>query len=297
MGSRRTPPPILVTGVPRSGTTWLARLLASSPRTSMPGREPMNPRGRQFRLAGHLDAWVRREAFNADEAAVLRRCYSGREPRTFSRYGIRQWAAPLGSTRIVIKDPFAVLSIAGIHAAVGVVPVLVYRHPGAVLASYRRMGWTADTEEFTAIGAPLPSGPGDLEGMVMMWKWCHQVALADLARIDEGVVVSHHALTVGGVAAHRTLRSRLGLADPGDHEVAGGAAGDDERREGVLHDFSRSSASVDSAWQKDLSPEEVAVIESSVADVWQELEARQITPPDAPTSPTTEQPTIKKEST
>ena len=48
--------PILVTGVPRSGNTWLARLLATSPGTAMAGREPMNPRGRQYALGGTLTA-------------------------------------------------------------------------------------------------------------------------------------------------------------------------------------------------------------------------------------------------
>ena len=51
--------PILVTGVPRSGTTWLARLLALSPGTALAGREPMNPRGRQYALGGSLDGWTR----------------------------------------------------------------------------------------------------------------------------------------------------------------------------------------------------------------------------------------------
>ena len=200
-----------MTGVPRSGTTWLARRLAASPHTSMPGREPMNPRGRQFALGGKLTSWVRRESFAPDEAAVLRRCYAGREPRTFSRYGIRQWAAPLAATRVVIKDPFAVLSCARSTRRPGRFPVLLYRHPAAVLASYRRMGWTADAEEMVVLGATAPSGPGDLDSMIAMWAFCHETALADLAHVAESVVLSHRALTIGADDAHAAVCERLGL--------------------------------------------------------------------------------------
>lgn len=304
MGSRnggdRAAGSILVTGVPRSGTTWLARLLASSPHTSMPGREPMNPRGKQFRLGGHVDAWVRRTSFDAREAAVLRRCYAGREPRTFSRYGIRQWAAPLRSTRIVIKDPFALLSIAGVHEATGATPVLVYRHPGAVLVSYRRMGWSADTEELAALGAPTPAGPGDLEAMLAMWTWCHEIALSDLADVDEAVVVSHHALTVGGRPAQDLLRDRLSLAHPAEEadSVEGDASAAHagaraEPRDGVLHDFSRSATDVDTGWKKHLETDEVQAIEAAVSDVWGELERRQLP---LMKSPPMDEPTSRKES-
>jgi hypothetical protein len=245
----------------------------------MPGREPMNPRGRQFGLGGTLTSWVRREAFPPAEAAVLRRCYRGREPRAFSRYGLRQWAAPFNSTRLIIKDPFAILSLHAVHEVTGALPVLLYRHPAAVLASYRRMGWTADTEEMTALGAPAPSGAGDLESMVSMWLWCHQIALADLDDVPDAVIVSHHALTVGSDQAHAALCRELGLEFSPAVAAQPPAAPSSERREGVLHDFDRSPTSVDTGWRGQLSADEIEHIEEAVAAVWTELESRQLTFP------------------
>jgi hypothetical protein len=272
VGSPKPRRPILVTGVPRSGTTWLARLLAAAPHTSMPGREPMNPRGRQFALGGAIDAWVRRETFPPHEAAVIRRCYAGREPRTFSRFGLRQWAAPLPSTRVVVKDPFAVLSIGAVHDVADAVPVLLYRHPAAVLASYRRMGWTADADEMVALGGPKPAGDGDLAAMAAMWSWCHQIALRDLDRIGLGLVVSHHAMTVGGAAAHRALCSLLDLDPP---PAVGVDMTGRERREGVLHDFARSTDAIEEGWRDGVTAEEIAVMDELVGSVWAELEHRQ----------------------
>jgi hypothetical protein len=262
-----------VTGIPRSGTTWLARLLAASPHTSMPGREPMNPRGRQFALSGAIDAWVRRETFPPHEAAVLRRCYTGREPRTFSRFGIHQWAAPLPTTRIVIKDPFAMLSVGAVHDASNALPVLLYRHPAAVLASYRRMGWTADTDEMVALGGPKPADDSDLAAMAAMWSWCHEIALRDLDRIDTGLVVSHHAMTVGGVAAHRELCSLLALKPP---RAARADTALHERRRGVLHDFDRSTDAIEEGWRDEVPADELSAMEELVAPIWAELEDRQV---------------------
>ncbi len=267
---------MLVTGVPRSGTTWLARSLAAAPHTSMPGREPMNPRGRQFALGNRLNGWVRREAFKADEAAVLRRCYAGREPRMFSRYGIRQWRAPLSGTRVIIKDPFALLSLAAISSTTGALPVLIYRHPAAVLASYRRMGWTADTEELVALGAPLPDGAADTDAMAAMWTWSHQVALEDLTRTPGALVVSHAALAAGGADAVRFLATRLGLGVPGSQRPRGRFASVDIPRGEKLHDFHRSAAEVEGRWRAAVDVDEIGRLETATRSVWQQLEASQL---------------------
>lgn len=268
-------PPILVTGVPRSGTTWLARSLAAAPRTALPGREPMNPRGRQFALGGRLDGWVRREAFSADEAAVLRRCYAGREPRTFSRYGVRQWRAPWPGTRVVVKDPFALLSVAAVTATTGAVPVLLYRHPAAVLASYRRMGWTADTAELAALGAPKPNAADDVDAMAAAWLWMHQVALADLAGLPDAVVVSHSALTAAGPMGLRRLAARLQLDVPPRRSVP--ARRRLRRPTAVeLHNFDRSPAAVEAGWRAEVGADEIARLETATAPAWEQLEARRL---------------------
>jgi hypothetical protein len=240
----------------------------------------MNPRGRQFALGGKLTSWTRRESFSSAEATTLRRCFAGREPRTFSRYGIRQWAAPLPSTTVIIKDPFALLSIRAIHEVTDTVPVLLYRHPAAVLASYRRMGWTADTDELVSLGAPAPAGPTDLEAMATMWSFCHETALADVHQIEGAVVVSHHALTIGAEDAHAALCRRLGIEFRPDTQPSGPLeppmAVATSRRDGVLHDFDRSAESVATDWRGRLHPDEIAQIEEAVAPVWAALESRQL---------------------
>ncbi|WP_448233555.1 sulfotransferase [Microbacterium lacticum] len=136
-----------MTGMPRSGTTWLSRLLATAPGTALTGREPMNPRERQWALAGSLDGWTRLRDPNGKQARALRRAYRGLAPGVYSSFGFRQWRGPLPNSRLIVKDPFAMLSMPAIHTITGARPVLVYRHPGAMLVSYRRMGWAPDVAE------------------------------------------------------------------------------------------------------------------------------------------------------
>lgn len=249
----------------------------------------MNPRDRQYALGGRLDGWVRREALDPAEASVLERVYAGRVPRTYGRFGIRQWAAPLPRTTVVVKDPFAMLSLGAIAEVTGAAPVLVYRHPAAVLASYRRMGWRADTAEFAGLGAPVPSGDDDAAAMAAFWTWLHEIALADLAGVPDSVVVSHHELTLGGDAAVDALLAELGLPVPdrtAAEEVAPAApatrASGSSRESSDLHVFDRPAQEVAEGWRTKIPADELAVVEESTRAVWDAVQARRLRLP-APT--------------
>ncbi|MGH3097546.1 MAG: sulfotransferase [Streptosporangiales bacterium] len=260
------PRPVLVTGVPRSGTTWLARLLALSPGSCMTGREPMNPRGRQFALAGTLSGWTRLDAPTPGQRRALRRTYRGWEPRTYSRFGTRQWAGPLPWSRVVVKDPFALLSVPTVVETTDALPVLVYRHPGAVLASYRRMGWRADVDELhRLLPQTVPAGDAgdDVAAMGRFWAWSHQLFLD--GQPDDAVVVDHGALARAGVAGVRRLVDRCGLPWGGRlvREVRGwgGREARGEAPTGVLHDFGRSPDAVADSWRAHLGADEVDRLE------------------------------------
>lgn len=269
--------PVLVTGVPRSGTTWLARLLAGAPGTALAGREPMNPRGRQYALGGSLQGWARLTELTDGQRRRLKLAYRGLNPWVYSRYGSRQWAGPLPGTRLVVKDPFAMLSIPAVAAATGSVPVLVHRHPGAVLASYRRMGWRPDLAELKAIvdsgsvpaSVPLPAIPdreeaSEAEAMGVFWAVLHEIALADVAATATRlVVVSHQELALGGVDAGRRLATELGLSwTPAMAEELSKESGGGPTSPEKLHNFDRSPAQVAEEWRSHLTPDEVEVIES-----------------------------------
>lgn len=285
--------PILVTGMPRSGTTWLARLLATASGAALAGREPMNPRGRQYALAGTLPGWTRLQEPTRRQTLALRSCYRGLNPLVYSRYGRRQWAAPLPWTRLVVKDPFAMLSVPAVVRVTGAASVLVYRHPGAALASYRRMGWAPDLEELQPLvrahqddrplqqpaipDLPRPAEVTEAEAMARFWSALHVMALSDLADHPGTLVVSHEEIAGGGADVAKRLFTALGLGwtDMSEIELAGdavpphasgGAGGRD------LHNFNRPPAAVATSWRRDVTSDEIELIESITAPVLQRLD-------------------------
>lgn len=280
---------ILVTGVPRSGTTWLARLLAQAPGTAMPGREPMNPHPGQYRLAGTLSAWTRLQQPTAKQRRGLRRTYRGVEPRVYGRYGHRTWAAPLPATRVVVKDPFALLSIAAIRAATGARVVLVYRHPGAILVSYRRMGWRPDVEEIVCacpeLSSRAPDPTADLvEQMGFFWQACHEVALGDADRdcLSAGalVVVSHEELTSAGEAGVRRLFDVCALpwSSTVAHHVTTWSqpTGAQAEAGGPLHVLNRPPREVGTAWRQAIDRRELARLEEATRAAHDDLHVRRL---------------------
>ena len=266
-GGRR-PAPIVVTGLPRSGTTWVAQQLARQPGTSLLGREPMNPRPGQWGLGGEVRGWTRWHQPPVRAAHRLRRAYAGRAPHTYGPLGSRQWSAPLPGTRVVVKDPFALLSLRAVVTVTRAVPVVVYRSPEAVLSSYRRMGWRPDLAELLTLGAQVPSGADDDDalGMAAFWSWAHACLLEDLADLEHAVVVSHAELTAGGAAAWQVLVARLGLGRAVPARAAHGPRAD-RVREGRLHNLDRTPEEVLSGGDHRVSDEERTLLHAETADV------------------------------
>lgn len=269
--------PVLVTGMPRSGTTWLARELARAKGAGLPGREPMNPREGQFALGGTVNGWTQLDVPTARQTRLLRRCYSGREPRAYSRYGAEQWLAPWPWTHTIIKDPFALLSVPAIVRATGAVPVVVYRHPGAVLASYRRMGWTADGSEMRRLqGRTDPAPTDDVAAMVEFWTFFHERVLDWLPEVPSAVLVSHAELSLGGSGAVATVMGRCGLRAGTRGAPAMPVTVPRSPDAGQLHGFERAPAEVADGWRARLRPEEIAEVETGTAEVLAALEKQRV---------------------
>ena len=280
--------PVLVTGLPRSGTTWLARELTRAPGVALAGREPMNPRGRQFALGGTLDGWSRLREVTPQQRRTLQRVYRGLEPRVYSRYGVRQWSAGLPGTRLVVKDPFALLSVPVVAEVTGAVPVVLFRHPAALFQSYRRMGWTPAVAELRRLGLTAPDvAPPDadtdpLTAMAWFWGAAYSTVLQDLQDVPRALLVDHAELANGGDEALVALLGACGI--PGDRlsDVPGTALADRLRAAGrrgekpTLHNFSRSAADVTEGWRGTLSAEEAARMEELTAQTWAALRSSRL---------------------
>jgi hypothetical protein len=152
--------PILVTGIPRSGTSWVGRVLSASG-TLRYVNEPLNPLRPPGQSPGVLRASVRHryqyiteeddtEFLQAFQDTIALRYHPlaelarNRRPYDLLRLA-KYWPSftvgRLLHRRALLDDPFAALSVAWFARRFGCQVAIVVRHPASIVASRKRLGW------------------------------------------------------------------------------------------------------------------------------------------------------------
>lgn len=134
-------PPVFVTGTHRSGTTWVAGMLAA------PGiwyiHEPFNPdKGLWHEYFTYLCAGGE----NRDIDRLVKGLLHGRFRQTLALSGADHWLMPLRLlqqpvNRILIKDPIACLISEYLTCRFDFQTIVVFRHPAAFASGLRKLGW------------------------------------------------------------------------------------------------------------------------------------------------------------
>jgi hypothetical protein len=150
--------PILVTGAPRSGTTWVGRTLAESPGVRYV-HEPFNISAPQCRCGIKLSHWF---YYAKGEEAPLNRhlnhllsspihpvniinAFDAVLTRGRRREGLKKLKAivtSLGTNRPLVKDPLAVFAAEWLAAQFNMKVLVLIRHPAAFVSSYKALNWT-----------------------------------------------------------------------------------------------------------------------------------------------------------
>jgi GT2 family glycosyltransferase len=231
---------VLVTGAPRSGTTWVGRMLALAPGTFYT-HEPFNSEARTLfhRVLGPpLEPYIRYippgEDFpevsrfldyllgRSDELLKADRSSWSAEERQLFRTVEK---ARSGGAAPVIKDPTAVLAMEWIHARYDIPVIAMVRHPAEFVRSVLRLGWNVapasylDQPDFVetlpaemvAEVAAAAEGLGPLREAALMWK----VINFHVDRVAErrpGIrIVRHEDLARSPVEGFASLGRWLGL--------------------------------------------------------------------------------------
>lgn len=145
--------PILIVGLPRSGSSWLGNVLATG--ASMKYyREPFSkswhPEAEPFQYA-----YVPAGAYNSAFDAYARRAFSGRIPsdRVAEHLWKRYHRFPRWPGRVLVKEVHAILGAERLEEISGASIVVAIRHPASLAASWRRLGKTRDIfREWQQIG-------------------------------------------------------------------------------------------------------------------------------------------------
>jgi len=134
-------PPIFISGTHRSGTTWVARMLA------VPGlwysHEPFNP---NKNIWHESFTYVRDTESNSAVDSVMEQVLAGglrqtamNGPVDHPLMPLRMFRPPI--QRIMIKDPLACLLTGYFAARYDLQTLVLFRHPCGFVSSVTRLGW------------------------------------------------------------------------------------------------------------------------------------------------------------
>jgi hypothetical protein len=310
------PVPIVVTGMARCGTSWVGKLLqASSELTYI--NEPLNPDHPPGRSPGVLNASVERHyqyisehnedgwlaAF--DDTLHLRYHVGAERRRNHSPYDLARMAKCATSfparrllgRRALLDDPYALLASEWLANRLGCRVVVIVRDPVAIVASWKRLGWTTDLgellhqptlmrdwlEPFRRELETVAASGDVIDRVALLWRLLYLVAAEYERRCPAIHVVRYEDLATEPVARFADLYATLSLDfdERAEAEVVRSTTGS-ARRTAHRWSLSKSGLSktgfrpMDSranldAWKRQLDADEVARVHGrtgAVANQW-----------------------------
>ena len=231
--------PILVTGAHRTGTTWVGKMLATSPQVAYIS-EPLNVWHRPGVLRAPVSKWYtliceenEAQFLPAFRELLMYRYGLWRELRLlrsykdFLRMG-RDFSIFLRGSlfrqRPLIKDPFAIFSAPWFATRLGCRVVITVRHPAAFASSLKRLDWPFDFHNL--LDQPLlmqkwldvdraemeMARSDDMIGQAaLLWRMVYRVIARMMKLHPSFIVVRHEDLSLDPVPGYRDLYAALDL--------------------------------------------------------------------------------------
>jgi hypothetical protein len=236
--------PILVTGIPRAGTSWVGKMLEASGRFVYVN-EPLSPHRPPGQSPGVLRAPVEHRyqyisatnehrylepfrdtlALRYQHRAELRRNRSVPDLLRMVQRSSSFLHGRLRGRAPLIDDPFAVFSAAWFARRLGCQVVIVVRHPAAWISSRRQLGWRTDFTDLLAQESlmddwlePYRSEMEQLVGTddavaegALLWRMVYGVVDELRRGVPDMHVVRHEDLSLAPVTEFSRLYAALGL--------------------------------------------------------------------------------------
>ena len=285
--------PLLVTGAHRTGTTWVGKMLAAGGYAYV--SEPLNVLHRPGVMKTPVHNWytyITREN-EADFLPAFKRTLA-------LRYGLLAELTSLRSRRdllrmgrdlsiflrgrifghpALLKDPFAVFSLAWFAERLNCRVVVTIRHPAGFASSLKRLNWPFNfhdlldqpllmrdhLEPFRADMERIPAD--DIIGQAaLLWKMVYKVVHAERGKFPGILIVRHEDLSLDPLAEYAKVYESLGLAYPAKvQDVIRNSSSSENPTElsrKKVHSVKLDSRANLDNWKKRLTAEEISRIRS-----------------------------------
>ncbi|WP_084125887.1 sulfotransferase [Demequina sp. NBRC 110054] len=319
MTEARCTRPIVVTGCPRSGTTWVGSTVGASPDV-LYLYEPFNdeaphpidvperylyvdpeapadavPDVAELVAMGRTRRRVRAAAraarlgtgFRAELPAHLAAREVSKAPRRF-----------VSARRTLFKDPLAFFAAEWLEQQHDAMVVMMVRHPAGMISSYIKLGWSCEVdsllrqpgivERFTgSLGDEIDryrDQPDDrLGGLILQWKIFAHAALILRDEHPQWRYMSHENVCDEPEVQFEGLFAQLEL--PWTERlrakvVADSTASQVDPAQHRQHALQRDSRALSGAWRERLSDEDRARIEAETGPLWDSLRSLAWSAPD-----------------
>lgn len=269
--------PILITGSHRSGSTWLARMLALSENTLI-AHEPFQIEPWAYALDGLAKYWFTYAPALPQGAALgaFGKVLERRTRKIFLKNEPQHWLPPLRRGRLIIKDPIAALSSDWLAKNFDLEVVVLVRHPAAFAASLKRLDWTHPFDHFLRqemlmrrhlepYRAEIEREPKDvIEQAAIIWKCLYGVLATYVRDNPDWLIVKHEVLSTNPVVELKNLYEVLGLewtTGVEDAVVRHTRRGNPVNApKDTVHQLRRDSAANASRWKRALTGEEITKV-------------------------------------
>ena len=231
--------PILVTGAPRSGTTWVGRMIGQAPFIRYI-HEPFNITSQLCQCGVKFDYWfyyltpksqlkfhphLKHTIYPAfsrigllNSILEIRRT---KQVRPFFRY-LQSYLF----SRPVLKDPLALFSAEQLADSFNMDVVVLIRHPAAIISSYKTLNWTHPFSHFLNQSAlledhlaPFRSEVEDftkkehdiVDQAALLWKLIHFMIIKYQKTHPGWIFIRHKDLALDPIIGFQKIFARLNL--------------------------------------------------------------------------------------
>ena len=295
--------PVLVTGSPRSGTTWVGRILTTSSQLYYV-HEPFNPDFRpgssicnvKFKHHQTYIAQANEKRYYEPVRQMVEGKYSlpagilacrsigdikkvWNQKKKFQEYH-RQHMLPL------IKDPIALMSAGWLGSRFDIHVVIMIRHPAAFVASMKRLNWGFDPSRWALSQRLLlrdylspmedelkvlrDSKSDIIDQTALLWKVLYFVVLKYKKEYPEWTYLRHEDLSRDPLSSFEQLFKTLGLEFTDEVQERIDEYSNESNPSHATGDdklLKLNSKKVISYWKKMLSDQEVMRIKEIVGEV------------------------------
>lgn len=291
--------PILVTGSHRSGTTWVGKMLAASPRVAYIS-EPLNVNHRPGVFSAPVPYWYQvinennetkyLPAFQSlleyryhvfDEIKSLR---SHKDAARMGRDALIFAKGKVLKQRPLLKDPFAVFSATWFAQRLNCHIVITVRHPAAFAGSLKKLNWPFDFANLLNQRGEVPGltaqDSAEMEAMdsrdiigqaALLWRIIHRFVHLTRNLFPLFNIVRHEDLSLDPLAGYADLYEKLGLQFTEDVQRtilnSSSAENPAELSRQTVHSVKLDSRASVGSWKKKLGADEIARIREITAPV------------------------------